>query len=45
MNKHVISPRVRRSSAFNVLGSPFTGWFQFQILYSKIVREPPDLLN
>ncbi len=31
--------------AFNVLGSPFTGWFQFQTLYAKIVKEQPDLLN
>lgn len=31
--------------AFNVLGASNTGWFQFQTLYSKIVREQPDLLN
>lgn len=31
--------------AFNVLGSPFTGWFQFQTLYAKIIREQPDLVN
>lgn len=31
--------------AFNVLGSPGAGWFQFQPLYWKIVKEQPDLLN
>jgi ribulose-5-phosphate 4-epimerase/fuculose-1-phosphate aldolase len=31
--------------AFNVLGSPTTGWFQFQTLYAKIIKEQPDLLN
>ena len=31
--------------AFNVLGSPTTGWFQFQTLYAKIVKEQPDLLD
>jgi ribulose-5-phosphate 4-epimerase/fuculose-1-phosphate aldolase len=31
--------------AFNILGAPTTGWFQFQTLYSKIVKDQPDLLN
>jgi ribulose-5-phosphate 4-epimerase/fuculose-1-phosphate aldolase len=31
--------------AFNILGAPRTGWFQFQTLYSKVVRDQPDLLN
>ncbi|WP_338811542.1 class II aldolase/adducin family protein (plasmid) [Agrobacterium leguminum] len=31
--------------AYAVLGSPSTGWFQFQTLYSKIVKEQPDLLQ
>lgn len=31
--------------AFNILGSPFTGWFQFQTLYSKILKEQPDFLT
>lgn len=31
--------------AFDLLGSPFTGWFQFQTLYSKILKEQPDFLN
>ena len=31
--------------AFNILGTARTGWFQFQALYSKIVKEQPDLLN
>lgn len=31
--------------AFSILGSPTTGWFQFQTLYSKILKEQPDFLN
>jgi hypothetical protein len=31
--------------AFNILGAPTTGWFQFQTLYSKIVKDQPDLLD
>jgi ribulose-5-phosphate 4-epimerase/fuculose-1-phosphate aldolase len=31
--------------AFEILGSPSAGWFQFQPLYSKIIKEQPDLLN
>ena len=31
--------------AFNILGASRTGWFQFQTLYSKIVKDQPDLLN
>ena len=27
------------------VGSPFAGWFQFQPLYSRIVKEQPDLLD
>jgi len=31
--------------AYNILGSAGAGWFQFQTLYSRIVKEQPDLLN
>ncbi len=31
--------------AFDILGKPSVGWFQFQPLYSKIIREQPDLLD
>jgi ribulose-5-phosphate 4-epimerase/fuculose-1-phosphate aldolase len=40
-----IIPERAVQQAFNILGSPRTGWFQFQTLYSKIVKEQPDLLN
>ena len=28
-----------------IVGTPFSGWFQFQPLYARIVREQPDLLD
>jgi ribulose-5-phosphate 4-epimerase/fuculose-1-phosphate aldolase len=31
--------------AYDIVGTPFSGWFQFQPLYSRIVKEQPDLLN
>ena len=31
--------------SFNIVGSPFAGWFQFQPLYARIVKEQPDLLD
>ncbi|HEY0647160.1 class II aldolase/adducin family protein [Phenylobacterium sp.] len=31
--------------AYAVLGGPGAGWFQFQTLYAKIVRDQPDLLD
>jgi ribulose-5-phosphate 4-epimerase/fuculose-1-phosphate aldolase len=31
--------------AFNIVGNPFSGWFQFQPLYARIVKEQPDLLE
>lgn len=31
--------------AYSIVGSPFAGWFQFQPLYDRIVKEQPDLLN
>jgi ribulose-5-phosphate 4-epimerase/fuculose-1-phosphate aldolase len=40
-----IIPEHSVQQAFNILGKPRTGWFQFQTLYSKIVKEQPDLLN
>ncbi len=32
-------------STFNVVGSHLAGWFSFQPLYQRIVREQPDLLD
>lgn len=31
--------------ANSVVGTPFSGWFQFQPLYARIVKEQPDLLD
>jgi ribulose-5-phosphate 4-epimerase/fuculose-1-phosphate aldolase len=31
--------------AFGIVGNPFSGWFQFQPLYARIVKEQPDLLE
>lgn len=32
-------------STFNIVGSHLAGWFSFQPLYERIVREQPDLLE
>jgi ribulose-5-phosphate 4-epimerase/fuculose-1-phosphate aldolase len=39
-----VRPEAARQS-YQVLGTPFAGWFQFQPLYSRIVAEQPDLLD
>ena len=28
-----------------ITGNPFAGWFQFQPLYARIVKDEPDLLE
>ncbi|MCP1968546.1 class II aldolase/adducin family protein [Bradyrhizobium elkanii] len=38
-------PEESAKQASAILGSPRAGWFQFQTLYSKIVKEQPDLLQ
>ena len=40
----LISPQAAAQS-FKIVGSPFSGWFQFQPLYARIVKEQPDLLE
>jgi ribulose-5-phosphate 4-epimerase/fuculose-1-phosphate aldolase len=40
----LISPQAAAQS-HKIVGSPFSGWFQFQPLYSRIVKEQPDLLE
>jgi ribulose-5-phosphate 4-epimerase/fuculose-1-phosphate aldolase len=40
----LISPQVA-AQAYKIVGSPFSGWFQFQPLYARIVKEQPDLLE
>ena len=39
-----ISPEAA-TQAFKITGNPFAGWFQFQPLYARIVKEQPDLLE
>lgn len=31
--------------AYEIVGSPFSGWFQFQSLYARILKEQPDFLE
>ena len=31
--------------AYSIVGSPYAGWFSFQPLYDRIVKEQPDFLN
>jgi hypothetical protein len=31
--------------AFRIIGTPFSGWFQFQSLYARILKEQPDFLG
>lgn len=31
--------------AYSVIGTPFSGWFQFSLLYDKLVGESPDFLD
>ncbi|RYH19966.1 class II aldolase/adducin family protein [archaeon] len=31
--------------AYQVIGTPFAGWFQFNMLFERIKREQPDLLD
>lgn len=33
------------SLTYSQVGTPYMGWFCFQSLYDKIVREEPDLLD
>jgi ribulose-5-phosphate 4-epimerase/fuculose-1-phosphate aldolase len=40
----LISPQAA-AQAHNITGSAFAGWFQFQPLYARIVKEQPDLLD
>jgi len=40
----VINPEIA-SLTYSQIGSHYMGWFSFQSLYDKIVRQEPDLLN
>jgi hypothetical protein len=39
-----ISPAAA-AQAYKITGSAVAGWFQFQPLYARIVKEQPDLLD
>jgi len=41
---HLIKPEIAQLAQTQV-GTPYSGWFCFQPLYDKIVREEPDLLE
>jgi ribulose-5-phosphate 4-epimerase/fuculose-1-phosphate aldolase len=41
--RHIHEPAAKQ--AFSIVGNPFSGWFQFQPLYARIVKEQPDLLE
>jgi ribulose-5-phosphate 4-epimerase/fuculose-1-phosphate aldolase len=36
---------VAASQAYSIVGTAQAGWFQFQLLYARIVKEQPDLLD
>ncbi|MGF6261031.1 ribulose-5-phosphate 4-epimerase/fuculose-1-phosphate aldolase [Paraburkholderia youngii] len=36
---------VAARQAYSIVGTPQAGWFQFQLLYARIVKEQPDLLD
>jgi hypothetical protein len=40
----LISPTAA-AQAYAITGAAFSGWFQFQPLYARIVKEQPDLLD
>jgi ribulose-5-phosphate 4-epimerase/fuculose-1-phosphate aldolase len=41
--KHISPEAAART--YQVVGTPYAGWFQFQPLYARIVREQPDFLE
>lgn len=40
-----IIPEESARQAFSILGAAKTGWFQFQALYTRILKEQPDLIG
>ena len=38
-------PEAACQQAYTVVGVPFAGWFQFQLLYARILKEQPDFLD
>jgi ribulose-5-phosphate 4-epimerase/fuculose-1-phosphate aldolase len=38
-------PEESCKQAYSVIGVPFSGWFQFQLLYARAAKEQPDFLD
>jgi ribulose-5-phosphate 4-epimerase/fuculose-1-phosphate aldolase len=38
-------PQAACVQAYSVVGTSFAGWFQFRLLYEKLLAEQPDFLN
>jgi ribulose-5-phosphate 4-epimerase/fuculose-1-phosphate aldolase len=38
-------PQAAREQAFGIVGSEYAGWFQFQLLYARALKENPDFLD
>lgn len=38
-------PQAAREQAYGVVGTEYAGWFQFQLLYSRAIKENPDFLD
>jgi ribulose-5-phosphate 4-epimerase/fuculose-1-phosphate aldolase len=38
-------PEAARVQAYSVVGTEYSGWFQFQLLYARALKENPDFLE
>jgi ribulose-5-phosphate 4-epimerase/fuculose-1-phosphate aldolase len=38
-------PEAARVQAYSVVGTEYAGWFQFQLLYARALKENPDFLD
>jgi hypothetical protein len=38
-------PPAAREQAYAVVGSEYSGWFQFQLLYARALKDNPDFLD
>ncbi len=38
-------PLAAREQAYGVVGTEYSGWFQFQLLYARALKENPDFLD
>jgi ribulose-5-phosphate 4-epimerase/fuculose-1-phosphate aldolase len=44
-NKPIMISDEAASQAYSIVGSPYSGWFQFQPLYERILKEQADFLD